>query len=188
MQEIRKQYAYNHVHDAASLQTILKELSGADGVRELKDAPAPSAGTAHAVSESVSYLQAMMDEDTESEYTESAFGTSTDSDSSEETRKPRSRDRDHKKSHRSKSRGGKEKSKKDKKDKKEKVENKCPHCKKFQRTKPHRVDPDKCMWNKKYKGYRFKLICDELEVDFKPRHKFSAELGGYVEAKESDSE
>ena len=37
------------------------------------------------------------------------------------------------------------------------------------------------MWNKKYKGYRFKLICNELKVDFKPRHKFPVDLGGYAE-------
>ena len=43
------------------------------------------------------------------------------------------------------------------------------------------------MWNKKYKGYRFKSICDELEVDFKPRHKFSSKMGGYKDAK-SDKE
>ncbi len=36
------------------------------------------------------------------------------------------------------------------------------------------------MWNKKYKGYRFKLIWDKLEVAFKPYHKFSAKLGGYT--------
>ena len=30
--------------------------------------------------------------------------------------------------------------------------------------KPHRVDPDKCMWNKKYKGYCFRSIYNELEV------------------------
>jgi hypothetical protein len=36
------------------------------------------------------------------------------------------------------------------------------------------------MWNKKYKGYRFKLICDELKVAFKPCHNFSAELGRYA--------
>jgi hypothetical protein len=36
------------------------------------------------------------------------------------------------------------------------------------------------MWNKKYKGYRFKSICDELEVAFKSRHKFSMELGMYA--------
>jgi hypothetical protein len=36
------------------------------------------------------------------------------------------------------------------------------------------------MWNKKYKGYRFKLICDEFEVDFKLRIKLMVDLGGYV--------
>ena len=64
----------------------------------------------------------------------------------------------------------------------------CPHCKKYHRKKPHRVEPDKCMWNKKYKGYRFKSIFDELEVDFKPRIKFLADLGGYAEKDDSGSE
>jgi len=35
MHAIRKRYAYNHVHDATSLQTILTELTGADGVRAI---------------------------------------------------------------------------------------------------------------------------------------------------------
>jgi hypothetical protein len=38
-------YSYNHIHDTASLLTILMELAGADGVRVVKDAPAPGAGT-----------------------------------------------------------------------------------------------------------------------------------------------
>ncbi len=33
MHAIRKKYTYNHVHDATSLQFILKELAGADGRR-----------------------------------------------------------------------------------------------------------------------------------------------------------
>jgi hypothetical protein len=53
--------------------------------------------------------------------------------------------------------------------------------------KNYRVEPDKCKWNKKYKGYRFKLICDELEVDFKPRIKFRVDLGGYGEKDDSGS-
>jgi hypothetical protein len=36
------------------------------------------------------------------------------------------------------------------------------------------------MWNKKYKGYCFKSICNKLEVAFKLHHKFAAELGGYA--------
>jgi len=35
MHAIRKKYAYNHVHDVTSLQTILTELAGANGVRTL---------------------------------------------------------------------------------------------------------------------------------------------------------
>ncbi len=31
MHAIRKKYAYNHIHDATSLQTILTELAGAKG-------------------------------------------------------------------------------------------------------------------------------------------------------------
>jgi hypothetical protein len=62
-----------------------------------------------------------------------------------------------------------------------------PHCKKYHHKKSHCVEPEKCMWNKKYKGYRFKSICDELEVDFKPRIKFTADLGGYAEKENSGS-
>ena len=60
MHTIRKKYTYDHVHDTTSLQTILMELASADGVRALKDAPAPNAGTAHSVANSVSFLNSMM--------------------------------------------------------------------------------------------------------------------------------
>jgi hypothetical protein len=76
MHAIRKKYTYNHVQDATLLQFILKELAGADGARALKDAPTPGTGTAHLVAESVSYLQAMMGEDTNSGYTKLAYGIS----------------------------------------------------------------------------------------------------------------
>jgi hypothetical protein len=163
MQAICKKYTYNHVHDATSLQDILKELAGADGVRELKDTPAPRTGTAHSVADSVSYLQAMMDADMDTDYSKSAYAATSDSDLSKETCKPHGHDRKSKPRH-----GGREKDKKGAKKQHEK--NTCPHCKKFYRTKPHCVSKDKCMWNKKYKGYRFKSICNELEVAFKPRH------------------
>ncbi len=35
------------------------------------------------------------------------------------------------------------------------------------------------MWNKKYKGYHFKLICNKLKVVF-THHKFSADLSRYA--------
>jgi len=93
MHAIRKKYTYNHVHDATLLQTILTELAGADGVRTLRDAPAPNAGTVHSVANSVSFLNSMMlNSDTNSEYTESAYGASSDSGSSEEQCKSRERE------------------------------------------------------------------------------------------------
>jgi hypothetical protein len=175
MQAIRKKYMYNHVHDATLLQDIMKELAGADGVRKLKEVPAPGTGTAHSVANSVSYLSAMMDADTDTDYSESAYAATSDSESYKETRKPHGRER-----HKSKSRHGKRK--KDKKSaKKQQEKNTCPHCKKFHCIKPRRVAKDKCMWNKKYKGYQLKSICDKLEVAFKPCHKFAADLGGYAE-------
>jgi hypothetical protein len=104
MHAIRKKYTYNHVHDATLLQFILKELAGADGICVLKDAPALGTETAHLVTESVSYRQAMMGEDTDSAHTESAYGVSSDSNLSEEERKPRAQE--HKKSQCSKSCSG----------------------------------------------------------------------------------
>ncbi len=175
MQAICKKYTYNHVHDATLLQDIMKELAGADGVRKLKDVPAPGTGTVHSVTNLVSYLSAMMNANTDMDYSESAYAAMSDRESYKETRKPRGRER-----HKSKSRhSGREKDKKGAKKQQEK--NTCPYCKKFHRIKPQRVSEDKCMWNKKYKGYQFKSICDKLEVAFKPHHKFVADLGGYAE-------
>ncbi len=133
MHAIHKKYTYNHVHNATLLQFILKELVVADDVRVIKDAPAPGTGTAHLVAESVSYLQAMMDEDTGSAHTESAYGVSSNSNSSEEECKPRARKR--KKSQCSKLLSGRGKKEKDKDYKPKK--NTCPCCKKFHHKKPH---------------------------------------------------
>jgi len=87
MHVICKKYTYNHVHDATLLQTILMELAGADGVRALKDEPAPNTVTAHSVANSVTFLNSMMNINSNSDYTESAYGASSDSGSSEERRK-----------------------------------------------------------------------------------------------------
>ncbi len=112
MHAIRKKYAYNHVHDATLLQTILAELAGADGVRALKDAPAQNARTTHSVANSVSYLNALMlNSDTNTEYTESAYGASSNSGSSEEQRT--SSKREHKKPKKAKARKNKKKEKND---------------------------------------------------------------------------
>ncbi len=115
-----------------------------------------------------------MDADKDTGYSESAYAATSDSDLSKETCKPRGRDCKSKSHH-----GERVKNKKGAKKQHEK--NTCPNCKKIHRTKTHCVSEDKCMWNKKYKGYRFKSICSKIEVAFKPCHKFTADLGGYAE-------
>ena len=87
MQDICKKYTYNHVHNATLLQDIMKELAGADGVHDFKDTPAPGTGTAHSVADSVSYLSAMMDANTDTDYLESAYAATSDSESYKEMRK-----------------------------------------------------------------------------------------------------
>ncbi len=115
-----------------------------------------------------------MDAYMDTDYSESAYAATSNSNLSKETRKPRGHNCKSKSCH-----GGREKEKKGAKKQHEK--NTCPHCKKFHRTKPHCVSKDTCMWNKKYKVYQFKSICNKLEVAFKPCHKFTADLGGYAE-------
>ena len=60
MQAIHCKYNYDFVHGATSVAFILKELAGADGVRNLRDAPDVIAlsqqGAANAMGESVLYL------------------------------------------------------------------------------------------------------------------------------------
>ena len=128
MHIICKKYTYNCVHNTMPIQIMLTELAGADGVRVLKNAPAPSAGTAHSVADSVSLIHKMMDrDDSNSEYTKSAYSTTSISKLLEEERKPHGRD--HKKDKRAKSHGKKET--KTKKDNNEApAKNTCPNCKK----------------------------------------------------------
>ena len=125
----------------------------------------------------------MLNNDTDSEYTKSAYRASSNSGSSEERRK--SHEHENKKAKKSKSHR-KQKKAQDKDD--GSIKNTCPHCKTYHCKKSHCVKPDKCMWNKKYMGYPFKLICDELKVDFKPCIKFTSDLGRYVEKDNSGSE
>jgi hypothetical protein len=49
LQAIRRQYPYNHVHDASSLSNMLTKLFGADAVSKLKDAPLPTQRAANVV-------------------------------------------------------------------------------------------------------------------------------------------
>ena len=57
MATIRKQYTYDYVHNATSMKFILKELAGADELRNMKLAPAPNVNKANAVQKYKSTLE-----------------------------------------------------------------------------------------------------------------------------------
>ncbi len=185
MQSIRTKYAYNYKHDKASLKVIMTELAKVDSVRTLKDAPAPGIATANSVTDTIKQLKTMTgdilcdcydkyDKDnTVSDYN-TAYGATTD-DSSTNTKS-------HKTQCSHKGCKAKEADDSTKTKEKKKKKNDCLHCKKFNQHRPHpNVPKDKCFWNKKYKGWCPRMVCDKLEVKFKPRSKFTAELGGFPE-------
>jgi hypothetical protein len=167
MHAICKKNTCNHVHNGTALKVTLMEPVGANGVRVLKDAPAPSTGAVHSIAYSISYLHAMMDNDIDLAHTKLMYSIGTDINLLKEERKPLRCNC--KESQHSKLGGGLGKKKnKDNKPKK----NTCPHCKKFHHRKPHHINPDKCMWIKKYMGNGFKSICNEIQLAFKLCYNF----------------
>ena len=62
-----------------------------------------------------------------------------------------------------------------------------PHCIKYKQRLDHPNTPEsKCFLNKEYKGYHRKLKYEDMEMDFNPKHKLPADLGGYKD-KSDDS-
>jgi hypothetical protein len=173
VQDFRRKYPYNHKHDATSLAYLLTKLTGADTVRVLTQAPEPTLESANAVADSVLLLTQMMQAN--QGYEESAFAAQSDSNSLGDCKTQNRRNTNQSRGGRSKSRnsrggGGGNKS----------INKYCPHCTKFKRRRKHPNLPNKrCFWNEKYKGYRAKWICDEMDIKYAGRHKFSSDMGGY---------
>ena len=172
------QYPYNHTHTAASIQAILVECAGTDSIQKLNEAPASHPGSAHAVSDQVSYLTKLLQEQTygdASNLNESAAAVQSDSNTSANA------------SHRRRGndttptpKGSRRRSKSRNNTCQDYRDNPCPHCKKFKRYRQHpNISHNNCFWNKKYHGYCPRGICDKMELNYKPRHKFTADLGGY---------
>ena len=165
---------------------MLTELAGANAVRKQKDVPPPTQGAANAVTKHLQTLSKLFrapsnsDYVSESKVTEYASAVNnSDRESSVGTR-------------RSKSRKGR-KAREQGSDRKRSVsrsgtkKNKCPHCKLFKRKKAHPNTPeDSCFWNKAWKGFRPDWVCREIEVKYKPRHKFSADMGEYPSESEDE--
>lgn len=187
LQTIRRRFPYNHVHDTASIAAMLTELAGADGVRKLHDAPAPL-GTAHAVSDHVSLLSQLLQQQTvESDTDASEYASAVQHDSDSSANTPRKESRRGRGAHGDRHPNHRRQDRRERSRSRHHPPNPCLHCKKFARRKPHpNIPGDRCFWNKKFKGYRAKWICDEMEITYTPRHKFTADMGGYPSESEGD--
>jgi hypothetical protein len=146
LHKIRAKYPYSYPHDDTSLKDMLQLLNSADSVQTLKEAPPPaSANAVRSVLESMrTYVTntttAYADNDDESDYTESAYGATSDGDSTIHLAC-----RGRKKSN------NKDETKDDKVggDKKTKKKNDCPYCKRYGNHCLHPITPhEKCFWNK----------------------------------------
>ena len=168
LDEVRKKFTYQYIHDEESIKIILGLAAGADSIRDLRAAPAPDrvGSSANSVAESVSYLNALLNDptayDTDVETgdeSEAANAVTSDSDTSPERRRPRRRERKRNKDKKTSRRGRSSRRRQteddddDSDDEQRKRNLKCKHCKKFGRTKKHSgLSPSKCHWNTKYKG------------------------------------
>ena len=178
MSKIKKDYPYNHIHDATSMGTILSECADADAARNLRDAPAPG-GKALAVNRSI--LQDAMSERSSSmdwsefdcQYYDPKAFINSDSEAyktkrykSEQKRDGRSATSSLASSIASSSDSSLAKT--------TATVVECKHCNKFKRTKPHppKVPVDKCMWNPEHVGYRFENVCKVMGLKYKEKEKF----------------
>ena len=188
VQVVRKAFAYNHKHDAASIKTMLKEYAAADAIRTLRDAPAPNSsagfGTANAVAETMTQLQRMMrDEESSVSSYETAAAARTltyDSDSSVETEAERGRRKARERKARDKRRGDKEhrarsssRHRRHGDDAPKWEDNPCKHCRANKRRVQHpHVEEAQCFWNPEYVGWRPESVCETMKLPFRSRSRF----------------
>lgn len=175
MRDIRAKYDQDHEHDSASLADIIKILGVADGLRDFKVAPGPEMANA-ANDEDMSTLHAIVmeamaaeEEDDDSSDDESvAYAANYEKKKKEEQQRGRSSSRG-----RSKSRGRSESRPRERK-----VNDGCKHCKSYRSTRKHpNQSEEQCYFNPKWKGWRPKWVCNEMEdVVFQGKNRFSEDL------------
>ena len=172
MQSIRGKYSYNHKHNEASLQDILT-------IRLLREASEPSnMESANSFADLYALLQQMMHQP-EGDYEESAFAAqssgSESNDSSTSERKARKKSSRRDRGRTRSTRGGRSRSR----HRDNQVKNKCKHCKEFRQYSGEH-DPDKCFYNKSFKGWRPSKVCMEIGVTYRGKGVFTKEMGGWL--------
>ena len=158
IETIHTTFKYNYKHNTTPLKTVLDLLTTADMHRKMHDAPTPTEFQANAVSLTLAALRGLVqdnmtiDSEAPSGY-RMAYAVTSDNDSNTSF-ETYTKHRHHQKKEQKK----KEKKKKEKKKRllsrgrsrrntnaDDEVKN-CPHCKKFERRKPHtHITHDKCM-------------------------------------------
>jgi hypothetical protein len=179
MAAIRKQYNYDHVHDMASTKFILKELAGADELRNMKLAPAPNVNRANAVQKYKSTLEdASWSNSSFADSSTSSYQYGSDFDSSQEecmrvVEQQERRDKKERKDKKEKKRTSSKKSsavaesETSSDDEDEVLPMTCKYCIKYSKTQhPTRITPDTCMWNKKVRKFRFNSVCRKMNLKF----------------------
>ena len=189
MSAIRKQYTYDHAHNATSLAYILKELADADELRNMKLAPAPNCSKANAVSKYKATLRGVQKSwsDAESSYADStSYDYAQDGfDSSQEDcmRVVDRIHRDNKRSikttrsiaTRSEASSSDTSSDDERKSKKKPAEVPvtCKYCKKYGKPQhPDRFTKEQCMWNKKAVCFRYASVCKQMGLIYLKGHEF----------------
>lgn len=185
MRDIRAKYDQDHEHDSASLADIIKILGVADGLRDFKVAPGPETANA-ANDEDMSTLHAIVmeamaaeEEDDDSSDDESvAYAANYEKKKKEEQQRGRSSSRG-----RSKSRGRSESRPRERK-----VNDGCKHCKSYRSTRKHpNQSEEQCYFNPKWKGWRPKWVCNEMEdVVFQGKNRFSEDLSKPLKKEDRD--
>ena len=177
MAAIRKQYSYDYVHNTTSMKFILKELAGADELRNMKLAPAPNVNKANAVQKYKSTLEdASWSNSSFAESSTSSYQYGSDFDSSQEecmrvVEQQERRDKKHKKDKKEKKRNSSGTSSSvassDTSSDDEVLPMTCKYCIKYAKTQhPTRITPDTCMWNKKVRKFRFNSVCKKMSLKY----------------------
>ena len=174
----REKHGYNVKHDQTTMDELLTALAAADSLRVMSDAPEPQEHALVATDyDQVMALQQMMMQQQQqiNDYEEAAYGVQSESDSSDSAPKRKKKSKKEKErgrgDRRSQSRGRSQSRRRERK------ENECKHCKGY-RKYAAKHDEEKCWYNKKYKGFKPKHVCDDFGLTFKPRDDFPEELGG----------
>jgi hypothetical protein len=133
------------------------------------------------VGEQLNLLQQMMQQ--AQEYEEEAMGVQSDSEELADTKKSKN-NRKRSNSPEGNRRRGRSNSRKGNRER-----NKCPHCKAYRRYANNKYhDEKKCYYNKQWKGWCPGYVCEELEIKFEPKTKFTRAMGGVKDASDDKSE